>query len=486
MYLGIDIGTSSVKTVLMDESQTVAAESSRALSVSRPHPQWSEQDPESWVAAAIECVDEIRSERPTALAAVKGVGLSGQMHGATLLDKDDKPLRPSILWNDGRAADECGELETACPQSRQISGNIAMPGFTAPKLLWVRRHEPAVFDATRRVLLPKDYVRLCLSGEAVSEMSDAAGTLWLDTRARRWSQELLAASGLTTDSMPRLVEGSQESARLSTSLARRWGMDSPPLIAGGAGDNAASACGIGAVSDGAAFLSLGTSGVLFVVTERFLPNTDGAVHAFCHAVPGIWHQMGVILSAASCFDWLAGATGSGVADVMQELENSDERAGELFFFPYLSGERTPHNDASLRGAFVGLDHDSTRARLATSVAEGVGFAFRDCKRALEVAGSRFDRLMAVGGGARSRAWLQTLANILGVQIDLPAAGERGAAFGAARLAMIAHTGARPTDVCTPPEIVASFTPESDLSQIYQERWSRYRAMYPALKEALSL
>ena len=275
MFVGIDIGTTSVKSVLVDPEGRVVAAATFPLTVSRPRPGWSEQDPDHWWAAVCETLDALAAAEPRRIAAVSGIGLSGQMHGATLLDDADAVLRPAILWNDGRAAAECTEIETACPEARAITGNIAMPGFTAPKLAWVRKHEPEIFARLRRVLLPKDYVRLKLTGDHATDMSDAAGTYWLDVGGRRWSDALLAATHLDRSHMPALFEGTAPTGRLRDQLRARWGMDRAPVVAGGGGDNAASACGIGAVRPNASFLSLGTSGVLFVSNARFSPNTAG-------------------------------------------------------------------------------------------------------------------------------------------------------------------------------------------------------------------
>ena len=305
MFLGIDIGTSSVKAVVINAAGDVIDQAAAALPVSRPQPLWSEQDPADWWTATQKAVLDLSPDRR---ARVEGVGLSGQMHGATLLDGADKVLRPAILWNDGRSFAECGELEAAEPRLRQIAGNLAMPGFTAPKLLWVRKNEPEVFRRVARVLLPKDYVRLLMTGEAASDMSDSAGTLWLDVERRAWSADLIAATGLTQSQMPRLYEGSEITGRLKPDVARAWGVDPVPVVGGG-GDNAAGAVGVGVIRPGDAFLSLGTSGVLFLSGEAFLPNPAQAVHAFCHALPQRWHQMTVMLSAASCVDWAARLTG---------------------------------------------------------------------------------------------------------------------------------------------------------------------------------
>jgi xylulokinase len=482
MHLGIDIGTSGVKTVLVDDGGALVATSSASLSVSRPHPGWSEQEPDDWVRAVENTLDGLREKEPAALAAVTGIGLSGQMHGATLLDARDKPLRPAILWNDTRAAEEATELDgRAC--FRDLTGNVVFPGFTAPKLAWVKRHERRVFEETERVLLPKDYVRLWLSGDAVSDMSDASGTSWLEVGARRWSVELLAATGLTLDHMPRLVEGTEASASVRPELARRWGISTNATIAGGAGDNAASACGIGAVAPGAAFLSLGTSGVLFAVAGRFRPSPASAVHTFCHALPATWHQMGVMLAATASLEWLAGVVGLSAVDLQAALGPDLLPPSRVRFLPYLSGERTPHNDAAIRGGFSGLDLDADQKALTQSVMEGVAFALRDNLEALAVTGSRPERVIAVGGGSRSRYWLQLIATILDLPVDVPEKGDFGAAYGAARLGMIAATGAEPREVCVPPKIVETILPDAGLRAAFADAYANWRRLYPALKGA---
>ncbi|HEY8594110.1 MAG TPA: xylulokinase [Devosiaceae bacterium] len=484
-YAGIDIGTSGVKAILMDGNGKLLAESSAPLEISRPHPGWSEQDPEHWWAATLAAVDALAKAEPEAMSRLGGLGLSGQMHGATLLDASDRVLRPAILWNDVRSSEECAELEAACPRLREITGNIAMPGFTAPKLQWVRKHEPHIFERVARVLLPKDYVRLRLTGENVSDMSDAAGTLWLDVAARDWSDEALAATGLTRGNMPSLVEGSAPGGTLLPALRQRWGMANRVTVAGGGGDNAASACGIGAVRPGQGFVSLGTSGVLFVSNDRFRPNTLGAVHAFCHAIPQTWHQMGVILSATDSLNWLAGLVGKDAAQLSVAAEAGFSGPGEEIFLPYLSGERTPHNSATARGSLVGLSHVSTPARLAQAVMEGVGFAFRDCQRVLRDAGTDIDRLVAVGGGSRSNLWLRIIATNLDMPMEVPRDGDFGGAFGAARLGLCAAEGADPMQVCTMPPIERVVEPDRDLASAYDAQYARFRALYPAIEGARS-
>lgn len=474
-FIGIDLGTSSVKAVLVDDRQRVLATAARELTVTRPAPLWSEQAPSDWVAATLEALHSLKAASPEAFRRCAGIGLSGQMHGAVLLDARDEPLRPCILWNDGRAAAECAEIEASEPASRAITGNIAMPGFTAPKLLWVRKHEPDIFGRTRKVLLPKAYLRLVLTGEAIEEMSDASGTLWLDTGGRDWSDRMLAATGLDRSHMPALVEGSQPAGRMRPERARELGFDTPPLFAGGAGDNAAGAVGLGAVGPGGSFLSLGTSGVLWRTTAGFEPRAGSAVHAFCHALPGRWHQMSVHLSAAASLSWWSSVSGQSEAALLGELGAQIERPSPVLFTPYLSGERTPHNDPQLRAGFLGLGHDTDRKTMTQAVLEGVAFAFRDGKEALESGTSPIEEAIVIGGGARSDAWLSILADVLNVPLRRYRQAEAGAAFGAARLARLACTGESPEAVCAPPSGEADiFTPHPARAAAYAERHAVWR------------
>lgn len=477
MFLGIDIGTSGVKAVVLDEAGSVVGQGTAALTVQRPHPLWSEQDPDAWwraTTAAVQAID------PAVRRSVRGVGLAGQMHGATLLDADDRPLRPAILWNDGRSFAECEAMERAVPTLRTIAGNIAMPGFTAPKLLWVRDHEPEVFAKIATVLLPKDYVRLLMTGDKASDLSDSAGTLWLDVAARSWSDELLAACGLTQAQMPALYEGSQVTGTLTAEIAELWGMPQVPVAAGG-GDNAAGAVGVGVVADGDALLSLGTSGVIFVATKDFRPNADSAVHAFCHALPGMWHQMSVHLSAASCIDWVAKITGaSGPAELFARAEAAGPASGPEIFLPYLSGERTPHNDAEVRGAFLRLDNDTDAGRLSQAVLEGVAFALADGVDVLREAGTTIDRLAVIGGGARSRYWGETLAAAMEVELVYLQGGEVGPALGAARLAQLAVDGGDPATVCVAPPVSHRIAPDPALVSALAEKKAAFRQAYPRI------
>ena len=474
MFLGIDIGTSGVKAVVLDGHGSVVSQGVAALTVQRPHPLWSEQDPDDWWAATNAAVLAID---PAIRRSVRGIGIAGQMHGATLLGADDRPLRPAILWNDGRSFAECTALEAEVPDLRAISGNIAMPGFTAPKLRWVRDHEPDVFAATRTVLLPKDYVRLLMTGEKASDLSDSAGTLWLDVARRDWSDTLLAACGLSVDQMPRLVEGSDVAGRLRTDIAEHWGISAVP-VAGGGGDNAAGAAGVGVVSDGKALLSLGTSGVIFVANDRFKPNPARAVHAFCHCLPDMWHQMSVHLSAASCIDWVARLTGtSGAAELFARAEAAGPANGPEIFLPYLSGERTPHNDAQVRGAFLQLDNDSGPDRLAQAVLEGVAFALADGLDVLREAGTDIAELAVIGGGARSRYWGQTLAAAMNVPLVYLQGGEVGPALGAARLAQLAVDGGTPAEVCVAPPVSHVIEPDAALADRLAPKQAAFRQAY---------
>ncbi|TBL86883.1 xylulokinase [Hafnia alvei] len=480
MYLGIDLGTSGVKAILLSEEGEVIASHGEPLQVNRPHPLWSEQDPASWWRATDAAVLALGQKH--SLSNVRAVGLTGQMHGATLLDKQQNILRPAILWNDGRSAQECRELEASVPNSRQITGNLMMPGFTAPKLKWVAKHEPGVFAQIDKVLLPKDYLRWKMSGVFASDMSDVAGTMWLDVGLRDWSDELLAATGLNRSHMPTLFEGSQITGELLASIAQRWHMPVVPVVAGG-GDNAAGAVGVGLYRSGQAMLSLGTSGVYFAVSDGFLSNPESAVHSFCHALPNTWHLMSVMLSAASCLDWVAKLTGlSSVAELLKEVESSAPAEAPLWFLPYLSGERTPHNNPEAKGAFWGLTHEHQRADLCRAVLEGVGFALADGMDVLHATGLKPQGITLIGGGARSAYWRQMLADISGQTLEYRTGGDVGPALGAARLAQIALHPSTP---------LAELLPELPLEQVhkpdaaryesYQERRRIFRELYRALE-----
>ncbi|GGE18915.1 xylulokinase [Primorskyibacter flagellatus] len=477
-YLGIDLGTSGLRALLVDDAGRVLGSAERAYPVAHPHPGWSEQDPAAWILALDEVMAELAARVP-GFASLRGIGVAGHMHGACLLDGDGAVLRPCILWNDTRAHAEAAALDSA-PQVRDLSGNIVFPGFTAPKLVWVRAHEPGIFARTARVLLPAAFLNHHLTGEAVADMSDSAGTSWLDVGARDWSGMLLDASGMDRAQMPRLVEGSESAGLLRKSLLEKWGLTGPVTVAGGAGDNAAAACGIGALRDGEGFVSLGTSGVLLAARDGYAPAPETALHTFCHAVPGRWYQMGVMLSATDSLNWLSGITGRKPAD-LAALAGTVPGPGRVRFLPYLSGERTPHNDAAVRGSFTGLGHDTGVAELARAVLEGVAYGLRDTAEALKGTGADLQSLFAIGGGAASRDWVSIIATVLNLPLKLPEGREFGAALGAARLAICAATEATAEEVMTAPATAEVVEPLRDLVAAYDDGYAAFRAAYPAIR-----
>ena len=485
MYIGIDLGTSGIKVILLDAQDHVIDSVSAPLTVSRPQPLWSEQDPAHWWAGLQQCLDTLSARRD--LSSVQAIGLAGQMHGATLLDAKHQILRPAILWNDGRSGAECQQLTERVPDLSDITGNLAMPGFTAPKLLWIREHEPDIFARVAMVLLPKDYLRFCLSGDFASDMSDSAGTLWLDMAARDWSDELLCVCGLSRSQMPKLYEGNQITGVLSSDLAARWGMAQVPLVAGG-GDNAAGAVGAGILAPGQAMLSLGTSGVYFAVSDGYSANPDSAVHAFCHALPNSWHLMAVTLSAASCLQWYSEQLMKvPVTELLAELEQAADwpdgiPAAAPIFLPYLSGERTPHNNPNARGVWFGLTHDTDRAAMTYSVLEGVSFALAQGAAALHSASGIPHEINLIGGGARSTYWRQLLADVLNLPLNFREGGEVGPALGAARLAALAlNPDVAAATLCPPPPLVSSHQPDPQRHQALTTRYNSFKALYDALK-----
>lgn len=481
MFLGLDIGTSGVKAILMQGDGDVVAQETAPLSVSRPKPLWSEQDPQDWWQATCLAVQRLPSK---ARRAVQAIGLAGQMHGATILDDHDQALRPAILWNDGRSEHACQVLEQRAPDLRRISGNLAMPGFTAPKLVWLQENEPDVFAKISKILLPKDYVRLRMTGDYASDVSDAAGTLWLDVEKRNWSEPLLAACDLHLGHMPRLAEGCEITGTLRTSIATEWGLPSGvPVVAGG-GDNAAGAVGMGVVKPGDAFLSLGTSGVLFAADAAYQPNASSGVHTFCHALPGLWHQMSVMLSAASCVDWGVRLLGSKGAE---ELIAAAEAAAQFglsraLFLPYLSGERTPHNNPRAKGVLFGLTHESDAAEIGQAILEGVALAFAD---GLAVLSSSRDikSISVIGGGSRSAYWGRILSAALDRPLVYRKHSDVGPALGAARLAQMAADNASAPSF-EAPAIEFEIEPKSDDAAFMAEKLGRFRALYKSTLDLL--
>ncbi len=485
MYLGIDLGTSGVKVILLTQDGQVKATQSSPLSVSRPQELWSEQDPESWWQATDNAMLALAKEH--SLRDVKAVGLSGQMHGATLLGQQNQILRPAMLWNDGRSYAECNALQNHCPEAQSITGNLIMPGFTAPKLLWVKQHEPDVFAQIHKVLLPKDYLRFRMTGDFATDVSDASGTLWLDMEQRCWSERMLQATGLSIEQMPKVFEGSEITGELHKDIAQRWKMPIVPIVAGG-GDNAAGAVGMGIIKEQQTMLSLGTSGVIFSVSDGFTANPEAALHSFGHAIPNTWHTMSVILSAASCLNWVVKLTQYASVEIaLAAVENNQKSSSSVIFLPYLSGERTPHNDANAKGVFWGMTHETTPTDLVAAVLEGVSFALLDGLDAVRSAQPISDSIDVIGGGAKSQYWLQLLADVCNVPMAYREGGDVGPALGAARLAALSIQGRGGSydtalhDICSKPELVKMYQPNPKKTALYLDKKERFQSLYQRIK-----
>lgn len=479
-FLGIDLGTSGLRALLIDASGKPIGSAEHSYGVSNPARGWSEQDPKDWTIALNKAVDELRVKFPS-FKDLRGIGVAGHMHGATLLDKNDKVLRPCILWNDTRSSQEAAKLDET-DGVRQLSANIVFPGFTAPKLQWIKNNEPDVYQRTAKVLLPAAYLNFYLTGDYVADMSDSAGTSWLDVGERHWSDFLLDAGGMEKSQMPNLVEGCEQAGQLRGELCDRWGLSKDVVVCGGAGDNAAAACGIGALNEGDGFVSLGTSGVVLVARDKFSPAPETAVHTFCHALPKQWYQMGVMLSATDCLNWLSMITGKKPGDLTKDLGDELKGPGEVRFLPYLSGERTPHNDADIRGSFTGLSKITDQTDLTRAVIEGVSFGLKDSLKALNATGADVKELTVVGGGSASKYWLSALATILDLPLRVPLGSEFGAALGAGRLAMIATTGASPIDVITAPQSSSVIQPQTNLAGAFLQAYEKFRSAYAGIKQ----
>ena len=479
-YLGLDIGTSAVKAVLIDPARRALAEATIPLGISRPQSSWSEHSAEDWWAATESAVADLKRQAPAEFARIGAIGLSGQMHGAVLLGRDDQPLRPVILWNDGRAAGEAAELQARFPNLAERLGVLPMAGLTAPKLLWLARNEPECFAVIDALMLPKDYIRLKLTGERASDMSDAAGSWLFDQAERRWSRAAADAIGLNLNVLPRLVEGNAVSGRLRRSLAETWGLRSDVIVAGGGGDAAVGAIGIGAIEAGASFISLGTSAQLTRIGDRYRPNVPRLVHAFAHAVPDRWYQMGAMLNGASAFGFTAGLLGREVGALAAEAAAAFRGPSSLIALPYLTGERTPHNDPNARGVIFGLDAATRPVDVAQAMLEAIAFTLADAAAALGPAPDDHAAIGLIGGGARSDLWMRIIAAVLDRPIVRYAGGDKGPAYGAALLARMALTGEAPQDVATPPAIADGVEPDRDLVEAYQPRLEKFRALYRAV------
>jgi len=481
-YIGIDLGTSAVKLLMMDEKGTIIRIVSREYPLYFPNPGWSEQNPEDWYEQSVEGLKELLDGCDTSLVA--GISFGGQMHGLVILDEDDNVIRPAILWNDGRTAKETDYLNTVIGKEKlsEYTANIAFAGFTAPKILWVKENEPENFAKIAKIMLPKDYLAYRLTGTFCTDVSDASGMLLLDVKNRCWSKEMMEICCVKESQLPKLFESYECVGTVKEELAQELGISKDVKVAAGAGDNAAAAVGTGTVGDGMCNISLGTSGTIFISSDTFGVDRFNALHAFDHA-DGHYHLMGCMLSAASCNKWW-----------MDEIVGEKDYAGEqekitklgenhVFFLPYLMGERSPHNDPAARGTFIGMTMDTTRADMTQAVLEGVTFGLRDCLEIAKSLGIKLERTKIVGGGAKSPLWRKICANILGLKVDVPAC-EEGPSMGGAMLAMVA-CGAYKTVADAVDALVAVaevVEPEAELTAKYEKRYQQFKKIYPACKE----
>ena len=478
-YIGIDLGTSSVKMLLVDEKGTIVKSASREYPLYFPHPGWSEQNPEDWWTAVCdglgELTDGIESNE------ICGVGCGGQMHGLVVLDENDSVIRPAILWNDGRTADEVDYLNQVIGREKlsSLTANIAFAGFTAPKILWMKKNEPENFARIRKIMLPKDYINYKLTGVHSCDYSDASGMLLLDVEHKCWSREMLEICGVTADVLPKLFESYEVIGKVTANV----GLTADTKVVAGAGDNAAAAVGTGVVGDGGCNISLGTSGTIFISSEKFGVDPNNALHAFAHA-DGNYHLMGCMLSAASCNKWLCEEV-LGTSDYAEEQKNiTDDRLGanRVYFLPYLMGERSPINDTDARGAFIGMSMDTSRADMVQAVLEGVAFAIRDSFEVAKSLGIKIEKSKLCGGGAKSPLWKKIIANVLGITLEIPKT-EEGPGYGGAMLAMVGCGEYASVCECSDALVTTTATIEPDpaISARYEEKYRRFSEIYPALK-----
>ncbi len=484
LYIGIDLGTSAVKLLLVDEHGAIQNAVTKEYPLLLPHPGWSEQEPAEWWNAVRTGVGELL--RGHDAAQVAGIGCGGQMHGLVVLDENDAVLRPAILWNDSRTAEETDFLNTHIGKEKlsALTANIAFAGFTAPKILWMKKHEPELFSRIAKIMLPKDYVNYKLTGVHCCDYSDASGMLLLDVKNKRWSQEMLDVCGVRENQMPKLFESYEVVGTLLPEIAQALGLPESVKVVAGAGDNAAAAVGTGTVGEGACNISLGTSGTIFISSDTFGVDPNNALHAFAHA-NGKYHLMGCMLSAASCNKWLCDEILKTTDYAAEQKDITDEKLGanRVFFLPYLMGERSPINDTNARGTFTGLSMDTTRSDMVLAVLEGVAFAIRDSFEVAKSLGVDIRRSKLCGGGARSPLWQKIIANVLGVSLDLPQT-EEGPGYGGAMLAMVG-AGAYPSVNACADALVhtkATVEPDAAIAARYEAQYRKYRTIYPALRD----
>ncbi len=480
-YIGVDLGTSGMKFLLVAADGTILAENTQNYEVFYPYSGWSEQNPEDWFAATMRGLQELLKGQKA--SEVRGISFGGQMHGLVVLDKNDNVIRPAILWNDGRTEKQTAYLNEVIGKEKlsQHTGNIAFAGFTAPKILWLREKEPENFSRIAKIMLPKDYLAYRLSGEFCTDYSDASGMLLLDVKNRRWSKEMCGVCGISEQMLPSLHESYEVVGTLKKEIAEKFGLSPNVKVIAGAGDNAAAAVGTGVVGEGGCNISLGTSGTLFVSSEKYKEDKVNALHSFCHADGG-WHLMGCILSAASCNAWWSDQI-LQTNDYAKEQDGLEEELGknDVYFLPYLMGERNPHNDVNARGAFIGMRQDTTRRQMTLAVLEGVAFALKDCMEAAKKNGVEIDRTKLCGGGAKSPLWQKIIANVMGIPVEILQT-EQGPAIGAAILAMVG-CGEYETVQGAASAIVRvkkTVLPDKETAALYAHRYECFTKLYPAL------
>lgn len=485
-YIGIDLGTSSVKILLMKADGTILSSISKDYPVSYPKPGWSEQNPEDWLRQTLAGLKELLASEEADENQIKGIGIGGQMHGLVALDEKDQVIRPAILWNDGRTEEETEYLNTVIGTDKlsDFTANIAFAGFTAPKILWMQNHEPEKFQAIRKIMLPKDYLVYKLTGAFTTDVSDASGMLLLDVKNRVWSKEMIEICGIEEQVLPEVKESYEISGFLKSEFSGELGLSDSVAVVAGAGDNAAAAIGTGTVEDGSCNVSIGTSGTVFIASDSFRVGENNAIHSFGHA-NGKYHLMGCMLSAASCLKWW-------LEDILKTSDYQGEQQeikglgdNPLYFLPYLMGERSPHNDPNVRGAFFGLGMDTTRAQMTEAVFEGVSFALKDSLEIAESLGIDIKKTKLCGGGAKSPVWQQILANILNIEVEILVT-EEGPALGGAILAAVAcgeYTSVEEA-ARTIVKVKQTIKPQPDLTEAYARKYQVFRELYPAIKGVL--
>ena len=484
LYIGIDLGTSAVKLLLMDGEGAIRKIVSQDYPISFPHPGWSEQNPEDWWTAVLDGIRALTADCDR--TQVAGIGCGGQMHGLVALDKDDKVLRPAILWNDGRTSEETEWLNTVVGKDKlsRYTANIAFAGFTAPKLLWMKKHEPKLFERIHKIMLPKDYINYCLTGVHCTDVSDASGMLLLDVEHKRWNSEMLGICSIIEEQLPKLFESYEVAGTLKPDVAAALGLPETVKVCAGAGDNAAAAVGTGTVGNGACNISLGTSGTIFISSENFGVDPHNALHSFAHA-DGHYHLMGCMLSAASCNKWWAEDILNTRDFAGEQISITDDKLGRnhVFFLPYLMGERSPINDTNARGAFIGLTMDSTRADMTQAVLEGVAFAIRDSLEVARSLGLDIKKSRICGGGAKSPLWRKIMANVCGLELER-IESEEGPGYGGAMLAAVACGEYTSVEEASGKlmRVTETISPDTEIAARYETRYQRFRAIYPVVKE----